>query len=128
MWCEKVVEKGPCLLWYVSDHFKTQGMCEKVVEKRPYLLHYVPEHLKMKEMCEKVVEAGLGSLKYVPDYFVTHQQIKMWCDDHKYCKDHKLIKWHKGYQKRKAQKASMKDPCGSTRPTTQSKNAYQKAQ
>ena len=93
-------------------------MCEKVVEKGPYLLYYVPQHLKMKEMCEKVVEAGLGSLKYVPDYFVTHQQIKMWRDDHKYCKD----------QKRKAQKASMKDPCGSTRPTSQSKNAYRKAQ
>ena len=48
------------------------------------------------------------SFQYVPDWFVTQQQIKIRRDDDKCCNDHELIKWHKGYQKRKAQKASIK--------------------
>ena len=99
--CEKVVEKRPYLLYDVPEHLKTKEMYEKVVEGRPYLLYYVPEHLKMKEMYEKVVDLGL--LKYVPDWFVTQQQIKIWRDDDE------LIQGYKGYQKRKAQKAKIKE-------------------
>ena len=48
-------------------------------------------------------------LKYVPDWFVIHQQIKIWHDSDEYCDDNKIIEWYEGYQKRKAQKASIKE-------------------
>ena len=54
-------------------------------------------------MCIREVEAGLGLLECVPDRFVTQQQTKIWCDDDD------LIKWHNGYEKRKAQKAKIKE-------------------
>ena len=59
-------------------------------------------------MCEKAVKKCLWLLKYVPDWFVTHQQMKIWCDDDEYCNYDKLIEWYKGYQKRKAQKAQIR--------------------
>ena len=48
-------------------------------------------------------------LKYVPDWFVTDQQIKIWHDNDYDCNDGKLIEWHKSYQKRKTQKAKIKE-------------------
>ena len=60
-------------------------------------------------MCEKIVETSLGLLKDAPDWIVTQQQIKIRRDDDKYCNDDELIKWYKGYQKRKAQRASIKE-------------------
>ena len=48
-------------------------------------------------------------LRFVPDWFVTHQQIKIRHDNDKYCNDDELIKCYKRYQKRKAQKASIKE-------------------
>ena len=52
-------------------------------------------------MCEKAVEKDPRSLQFVPHWFVT-QQVKPWHNDD-------LIKWYEGYQKRKAQKAQMKE-------------------
>ena len=49
------------------------------------------------------------SLQYVPDYFVTQQLRKLWDDDDDYCNDDEIIKWYDGYQKRKAQKAKIKE-------------------
>ena len=45
----------------------------------------------------------------VPDWFVTQQQIKSRHDDDYYCDDSKLVRWHDGYQKRKTQKAKIKE-------------------
>ena len=84
-------------------------MCEKVVEKTLCLLKCVPDCFKTKEMCEKEIGKRLGLLKDVPDWLMTQQRIKIWRDDDKYYNDHELIKWYKGYQKRKAQKASIKE-------------------
>ena len=54
--CVKAVEKDPsdlrfvyekpCVLKYIPDHLKTQGMCEKAIEKDLRGLNYVPDHLK----------------------------------------------------------------------------------
>ena len=49
------------------------------------------------------------SLNYVPDWFVTDEQLKIWRDDDKYCNAYGLIKWYGGYQKRKTQKAKIKE-------------------
>ena len=76
------MRKGPWQLYHVSDHFKTQKMCEKAVKKY------------------------LCLLKYVRDWFVTQKQLKIWYDD---CSNDKLTEWHNDYQKRKAQKAQIKE-------------------
>ena len=60
-------------------------------------------------MCIRAVEAGLGLLGYVSDWFVTQQQIKVWRDDDEYCDDDELIEWRDDYQKRRAEKAKIKE-------------------
>ena len=60
-------------------------------------------------MCIRAVQPGLGLLEYVPDWFVTQQQIKIWRYDDHYCVDDEPINWYDGYQKRKAQKAKIKE-------------------
>ena len=84
MW-EKVVEKTPCLLWFVPDCFRTKKMCEKVVGER------------------------LGLLRDVTDWIITQQQLNIWCDGDNHRNDDERIKWYKRYQKRRAQKASIKE-------------------
>ena len=46
----KAVEKDPCSLAEVPDHFKTQGMCNKAVEKDPCSLMNVPDHFKTQDV------------------------------------------------------------------------------
>ena len=48
-------------------------------------------------------------LKYVLDWSVTHQQLDIWFDDDDYCNDAEIIEWYEGYQKRKVQKAKIKE-------------------
>ena len=60
-------------------------------------------------MCDNAVRDDSFSLQFVPDWFVTQQQIKIWHDEDDYCSDNETIKWYDGYQKRKSQKASIKD-------------------
>ena len=48
-------------------------------------------------------------MRYVPDWFLTHQQIKIWHDNDDYCNDDEIIEWYQGYQKRKTQKAKIKE-------------------
>ena len=104
---EKAVEEDPRMMRYVPNDFKFQGMCEKTVEKYPWSLEYVPDNLKTQGMCNEVaqkipvVQKIPYLLKYVPDWFVTQQQIKIWHSG--------LDKWYDGYQRRKAQKAKIKD-------------------
>ena len=60
-------------------------------------------------MWDKAVEEEPGLLQYVPDWFLSQQQIKLWHDDDYWCDDDKLIEWYEGYQKRKVQKAKVKE-------------------
>ena len=60
-------------------------------------------------MCIRAVEADLGLLEYVPDWFVAQRQIDLWHDHDHWHDDDKLTKWYEGYQKRKAQKATIKE-------------------
>ena len=63
-------------------------------------------------MCEKAVEVGPWLLIYVPDWFITQQQLKLWHDDKQIWHDddnNEFIKWYEDYEKRKAQKAKIKE-------------------
>ena len=68
-------------------------------------------------MCDDTVRDDSSSLQYFPDWFVTQEQMNMRYDDNEYCGDDddddddedNFFKWFDGYQKRKAQKASIKE-------------------
>ena len=60
-------------------------------------------------MCIRAVKVGLGLLEHVPDWFVTQRQIDLWHDDDHWHHDDGIIKWYEGYQKRKTQKAPIKE-------------------
>ena len=60
-------------------------------------------------MCDDVVRSDSYSLQFVPNWSVTNEQINGWRDDDEYCDDDELIEWYNGYQRRKAQKASIKE-------------------
>ena len=76
-------------------------MCERAVWLGPSVLQLVPDHFKTQEICDDAVRDESFSLQYVPDWFVTQQQVKL--------RDNRLISWYNGYQKRKAQKAKIKE-------------------
>ena len=40
---------------------------------------------------------------------LTQQQIKSWHDDDDYCNDNRIVEWYEVYQKRKTQKAKIKE-------------------
>ena len=85
-------------------------MCIKAVEVDPWQLKDVPDHYKTQEMCDKSMRDYLFSLQQVADWFVTQEQIDIrYDDDYVYINNNKLIKWYDGYQKRKAQKAKIKE-------------------
>ena len=48
-------------------------------------------------------------LQFVPDWFVTQEQLEIWHDDDEYCTDDEIIESYKRYEKRKAQKATIKE-------------------
>ena len=62
-------------------------------------------------MCDKAVWGDPFSLQFVSDWFARQQQLKLWHYYDDYCNDDDdvLIKWYHNYQKRKAQKASIKE-------------------
>ena len=84
-------------------------MCNEAVEKDPRSLYDIPDNLKTQEICDKAVEEEPGLLQHVPDWFFSQQQIKLWHDDDYWYDDDKLIEWYEGYQKRKVQKAKVKE-------------------
>ena len=84
-------------------------MCVRAVEKYPLYLSDVSNHFKTQDMCDNEVRRKPWSLKHVPNWFVTEGQIKLWHDDAYYCNDNEMIEWYHDYQKRKAQKAKIKD-------------------
>ena len=107
--CIKAVEAYPPFSAFVPDHFRTQEMYIKLVEEAAWQWCYVSNHFKTQEMCNKAVRAAPCLLNSVPDWFVTQGQIKLWHDDTYYCNDDRLIRWRNAYQKRKTQKAKIKE-------------------
>ena len=93
-------------------------MCIKAIEVDPSFLQLFPDHFKDKEMCDKAIKEDSSSLQFVPDWFVTRKWVWMRCDDY-YDDDgdhwdndddeDKFFGWYDGYQKRKAQKAKIKE-------------------
>ena len=69
----------------------------------------IPDRLKTQKMCSKALKDDTYYLQFVPDWFVTQQQLKIWHDDDDYCNVDELIKRYEGHQKRKAQKAKIKE-------------------
>ena len=101
--CNEAFDIEPFSLAFIPDHFKTQEICQGVVEEGSYMQMFVSDHYKTK-MCEKAVKAYPWLLWYVPDWFVVLQE--MWCED--FDDIDYLIGWRNAYQKRKAQKTSIK--------------------
>ena len=60
-------------------------MCERVIEKDPWVLKFVSDHLKAQRMCESALEKDPWVLKFVPDLFVAQEQVKLQYDDDYYC-------------------------------------------
>ena len=109
MWNE-VMYDNPAAYFHVPDRFITQEMCIKAIEVDLWQQYDVPDHFKTQEMCDDVVWGGPFSLQYVPYWFLTQQQIKSWHDDNrKIIDDNRVVEWYEGYQKRKAQKAKIKE-------------------
>ena len=75
----------------------------------PWQLNDIPDYLKTQKMCDKAVKDDPSSLQFAPDWFVTQQQIDVWYDDDYWYHDNEIIEWYNGYQKRKAQKAKIKE-------------------
>ena len=52
-------------------------------------------------------------MQLVPDWFVTHKKVEVWCDKCEYYDDDddndKFIEWYDGFNKRKKQKAQIKE-------------------
>ena len=59
-------------------------------------------------MCDKAVKDYLFSLQFVSDWFVTQEQVNLWCDEDYVYNDNEVIKWYEGYQKGRAQKSKIK--------------------
>ena len=91
----------------VPDQYKMQETCDKAVCVDPWSLGDVPDNLKKQEICDKAVRGDPSSLQFITDWFVTKEDIDLW-HDYVYS-DWGVSKLYDGYQKRKAQKASIKE-------------------
>ena len=103
--CNEAMRGNPAAFFLVPDHFKT----EKNVYLDPWQLKDVPDHFKTQEMCDDAVWGYPFSLQFVPYWFVTQQQIDAWYDDDYWYDDDEIIGWYNSYQKRKTQKAKIKE-------------------
>ena len=95
--------------FFVPDCFKTQELCIKALAIDPWQLNDIPDYLKKQKMCDKAVKNDPSSLRFVSDWFVTQQQVDVWYDDDYWYHDDEIIGWYNGYQKRKTQKAKIKE-------------------
>ena len=107
--CDEAVHNNPAVFFLVPDCFKAQEMCIKALEVDPWQLKDIPDYLKTQKMCDQAVKDYLSSLQVLPDWFVTQQQIDVWYDDDYWYNNYSIFKWYEGYQKRKAQKAKIKE-------------------
>ena len=71
-------------------------MCERAVEEKPCVLKFVPDPLKTQKRCDAAVEKDPWLVKYVPDWFITKEH-------------HRVCHGRRGREKRKAQKAKIKE-------------------
>ena len=66
--------------------------------------------LTISKHTDNVLEEEPSSLIYVTDWFVRQQQVNMWYDDYYNNEEYyEIIRWHNSCQKRKTQKAQMKN-------------------
>ena len=107
--CDEAVRRDPWLLHDVPGHFKTQDMCKQVVEENPRVLKCVTDQFKTPKMGDETVSRDPSSLECVPDWLVTQKQIGRWYEEIECLDDDELEKWYNGYQKRKVQKAQIKE-------------------
>ena len=116
--CSGVVCNKPCMLLFVPDHFWTHEMCNEVMRNMQDAFHRIPDRFKTQEMCDKAVKKDPSFLEFVTDWLVRRECMQMWYDD--YYDDNadhwdnendedKFFEWDGGYEKRKAQKASIKE-------------------
>ena len=119
----EAVKNKLCMLLFVPDHFWTHEMCNEVIPTMPDVFHRIANWFETQEMYDKTVKEDSSPLQFVPDWFVKQEQIDLWDDDKSY-------EWHddgkdkffdgyddednffdqyEDYQKRKAQKASIKE-------------------
>ena len=83
-------------------------MSKRALEKLLRPMRFIPGHLKTQEMFDKAVRREPWNLTHVPDWFVTLKQIKIWYNYVYYCNDDRLIRCYNGSEKRKVQKAQIK--------------------
>ena len=119
--CNDAAEKDLYMLRHVPDHFWPQEMLNEIMRTMPDAFYSISDHFKTQEMCDKAVKEDSFSLEYVPDWFVTQEQIGLWDDKcYEWYDDGKdrffddddednPFDWYEGYQKRKVQKASIKE-------------------
>ena len=107
--CNDAVSNNPAVLFLVPNCFKTQDMCVKALEVEPWNLYNIPDNLKTQSMCDDAIKEEPSSLQFVSDWFVTQQQLDIWYDEDYWYHDDEIIEWYKGYQKRKTQKAKIKE-------------------
>ena len=107
--CNQAVRNNPAVFFLVPDRFKTQDLCIKAVEADPWQLKEISDYFKTQNMCDKAIKDDPSSLQFVPDWFVTQQQVDVWYDDDYWYHDDEVVDWYNGYQKRKAQKAKIKE-------------------
>ena len=84
-------------------------MRNDVVDVGPSQLCDVPDYLKTQKMCDDVVQRDSYFQQLVPDWFVIQEQLEIWHGDDEYCTDDEIIEWYKRHEKRKAQKATIKE-------------------
>ena len=115
---KKVVELNPHMLYYIPGHLKTQEIGKKGGQLNPHMMRYIPDHLQTQGMFDAAVSEDSYPLQYVPDWFVTQGKVRKWRDENDYCDndddndnddDDEIIEWYEGYQKRKAQRAKIKE-------------------
>ena len=94
--CNEIMRTMPDAFHHIPDRHETQEMCIKPAEVDSSFLELALDYLKTQEIGDKAFEEDPSSLIYVPDWFVTQQQVRPWDDD-------------QGYQKRKVQKAQIKN-------------------
>ena len=107
--CNHAVRNNPAVFFLVPDRFKTQELCINALEVDPWQLNDIPDYFKTQNMCDKAIKDDPSSLQFVPDWFVTQQQIDVWYDDDYCYHDDEVVEWYNAYQKRKAQKAKIKE-------------------
>ena len=88
---------------------KPKKMCIKALEVDPWQLNDIPDYLKTQKLCGKTVKNYPYPLQFVPDWFVAQQRLKIWHGNDHYYDNYELIEWYKDYQKRKVQKAKIKE-------------------